>query len=515
MPGRRTIVLLAVWPLLAAPSGPAGPAAVEPEPHAFMADVYQCLKCHEKVPVEGRDDYTTVEYKKDLVTLCEECHRDKVNVDKHPVDIKPEHDVPEGLHLDSYFSITCVTCHDPHGPAFADYPFVPQTWLDRIISAVRGQRRYRTYFLRKSNTEGELCLSCHKRAALFAGGGEALMAGEDQYVGSERCRGCHGDVYPVWKRSLHARFVGNPKVNPGIVLGAFEPGKPFERENLLFTLGEHWTQRYVVTGEKEPMVRPDIWSIQSRQWISSGTYSRSWYRYCAGCHTTGFNPFKGKFVEAGIGCEACHGPGRAHCETTDQFDIINPAKLDNVRRDMICESCHTSGHDRSGLYRFPAGYHPGEDLMKFYRGLIPKPGQEADTYTGDGSYEDRHRQYEYWVSRYNITTGILCDVCKNFRQRPEGASDEIFLSSSEFCATCHAWQWGNYRRHSKHDPDEAECIHCHTPKLSRDLKTYSIHDHKFQFGQPVYGKDLPMEDRCRSCHKGMTSVSLEGFVSGS
>lgn len=504
---QKSLILLIV--ALAVMVFPPESNAAEDVPHAFMTDVYQCSKCHEKVPLPGQDDFTSIVLKKDIVTLCEECHQAMINDDKHPVDIRPDRKVPEQLHLDNYFSVTCVTCHDPHSVPFADFPYIPYTWMDRIRRFIKRERRHRTYFLRKNNVDGALCLSCHSWQSLDTDRDYYVPPKEELYAGSHECRECHDEIYSEWESSVHARFVGKAKENPGVIKGNFTDGKPFTKEEILYTLGEHWTQRYVVLKKGKPMVRPDIWSIQSGQWISSGTYSRSWYRFCAGCHTTAFNPFKGTFLETGVGCEACHGPGKVHCETTDQFDIVNPANLTESRRDMICESCHTSGHDRSGQFRFPVGYVPGGDLTQFFKGLVPKPGQDITTYKGDGTYEDRHRQFDYWMSNYNITQGVLCDVCKNFRQSIEGGSGEIYLSSSEFCATCHSDIWNDYLAHSRHTPDEVECIGCHTPSLSKDKKRYSIHDHRFQFGPPMYKENLTMEERCRLCHEDETMLSLE------
>jgi hypothetical protein len=73
-------------------------------------------------------------------------------------------------------------------------------------------------------------------------------------------------------------------------------------------------------------------------------------RHCFSCHTVhattskGFNP---AHAEAGLGCEACHGPGADHVKPTDakitargEMAIFNPAKL--APRDSIdfCGACH-------------------------------------------------------------------------------------------------------------------------------------------------------------------------------
>ena len=50
------------------------------------------------------------------------------------------------------------------------------------------------------------------------------------------------------------------------------------------------------------------------------------------------------FLESGVGCERCHGPGQKHLKT--HRDIVNPAKLDAARRDSICQQCHLTGAAR-------------------------------------------------------------------------------------------------------------------------------------------------------------------------
>ena len=224
---------------------------------------------------------------------------------------------------------------------------------------------------------------------------------------------------------------------------------------MLRTVGEHWTQRYLVQGKKELMVVPDTWSIQAGAWMKEGSFNRPWLKYCAGCHVTALNPFDGSSFEMGTGCEGCHGPGRRHAESSDQTEIVNPAVLIESRRDMICESCHTAGHDRSGNFRYPVGYRPGDDLQRSYRGLVPKPGQDTSNYTGDNSYEDRHRQFLFWASRINILVGVTCDVCSADRRAAaemEGKDPEYRLTPDEMCGTCHREIKKNQQAHADHRP---------------------------------------------------------------
>src|SRR5690606_25333328 len=58
------------------------------------------------------------------------------------------------------------------------------------------------------------------------------------------------------------------------------------------------------------------------------------------------------FLELGIGCERCHGPGRRHVEkfqsgdgdageeTAEGMQIVNPARLDKHLAESVCYQCH-------------------------------------------------------------------------------------------------------------------------------------------------------------------------------
>jgi hypothetical protein len=471
-----------------------------------MDDPARCVTCHETVPERGRDHGATVTFKDSIVALCSTCHTAEHYREEHPVELRPEFAVPDDLPLDNAYSITCATCHDPHGPAEADRPYAARSFWEQAADALARRTRFPTRFLRRPNPEGELCLACH-RAGIAVSGAEAGQEAQrlDEYVGSGRCRECHAAVWEEWSRTLHAVNFRDTRKEPGAVRAVFGAGgaEPFPKADVTWSVGEHWTQRYLIQGKKELLVVPDTWSLQANAWMKEGSLNRPWLKYCAGCHVTRLNPFDGTFLEAGTGCEGCHGPGRRHAESTDQSDIVNPAVLVQSRADMICEACHTAGHDRSGTFRFPVGYRPGANLMDSYRGLVPKPGQDTKNYTGDGSYEDRHRQFLFWVSRVDILVGVTCDVCSADRRAAaemEGKTAEYRLTPDEQCGTCHHEIKKDQQRHSGHRPASAGCVDCHRPRLSEDRTRYSIHDHKFRFGAPS-PEDLAGGDPCEGCHQ--------------
>ena len=54
------------------------------------------------------------------------------------------------------------------------------------------------------------------------------------------------------------------------------------------------------------------------------------------------NKFAGDaFLQPGVGCERCHGPGSDHVKGLGP--MVNPAKLTGDRRDSVCNQCHLEG----------------------------------------------------------------------------------------------------------------------------------------------------------------------------
>jgi hypothetical protein len=171
---------------------------------------------------------------------------------------------------------------------------------------------------------------------------------------------------------------------------------------------------------------------------------------------------------------------------------------------MICEACHTTGHDRSGQFRFPVGYQPGKDLSRYYKGLLPKPGQDNRTFTGDGSHEDRHRQWLYWIDTFMDVKGLACEVCKNFRSQLEPIKKPK-MTPSDYCLTCHRDDWPQTDLHLGHLEDDVQCHRCHIPRVAPGGKRHSIHDHKFLFVEPAVARTVSPLEACSQCHRAVAS----------
>jgi hypothetical protein len=319
--------------------------------------------------------------------------------------------------------------------------------------------------------------------------------GAKGYVGSDKCRECHEEIYAQWKLTPHANMLRDAKKNPDAIAAKDFSTVPFVAEDIHWTIGSHWIQKYLTFIDNDYYVLPRYWNLVGGNWEPYSIFNwreRPYTIFCDGCHTTGFDPETKSFHEPSIGCEACHGPGEKHRETNDPEEIVNPEQLSKVRRDMICESCHTDGKDTKfgGQYPFPAGYRPGEDLTEYFTDFFaPKP-KSKKWYWGTVDYGERHRMYMFWKSKFYSNTRA-CDVC-GF-DRGITITEERYMTRDEYCGTCHGRIYKVASLHSRHSPLDVQCVDCHTPRVTDGGQRYSIHDHKFDFSGPEYS--------CAECHE--------------
>jgi len=327
------------------------------------------------------------------------------------------------------------------------------------------------------------------------GAARAEYGGLPGYAGSETCAGCHPEVYAQWRLTPHARMLVDTAEDPFAVLATdFHEGIPFQREDIAYTVGNHWIQKYLTRIDGVLYVLPKYWNIAERRWEPYSIWNwreQPYNVYCDGCHTVGFDPETESFFEPGVGCEACHGPGKRHVETGGRLsEIVNPANLPPDRAVMVCMACHTDGMDKATeTYPFPVGYKPGEDLNDYYTEFfMPKPKSKA-WYWGSMDFRERKRMWYFFQSKF-YSTNRACEVC-GF-DRGITVKKERYMSRSEYCGTCHKFRFEKFEAHSGHRPEKVECTDCHVPKMAKG-PTYSIHDHKFDFSQPA--------PACTECHE--------------
>ncbi|MGM0599158.1 MAG: multiheme c-type cytochrome [Candidatus Rifleibacteriota bacterium] len=467
----KTVILLVITFLLPALNQCNAEVFVD---HQRLAQETGCFKCHYMPPRNKQTEIaseTVVDprLKEGAGKWCVSCH-DMEAKTLHPTDVTADPDA--GLPLEENNQMSCLTCHSPHISSVATSPWVPP------VIEQKTEQGYKTYLLTSPNDQGQLCLKCHPEDNSFLSRSMHSSAAfsHRNYAGSESCKKCHADIYQQWEITPHAKMTRRlEQIEDHEQIPIEELG--FNREKIVWVLGSHYVNRFVAKASGTLVVLPKIWDINEKEWLPVKDYGwkhRYWLKQCAGCHTTGFSTENDEFIEPGVGCESCHGPGINHIRTGSKEYIVAPKRLSEKRREMICESCHTSGLDNSGEYHFPAGYKPGEDLTKYFSGLTPKPGQSPKNFHGDETYEDRRRQWDFLKSRFLLAKGLTCDYCQNFRN-VETKSNSDYLTPDEYCLTCHT----DKTDHPEQSPGN-NCTVCHQPSLNAS-GTMTIHDHKFYF----------------------------------
>lgn len=122
-----------------------------------------CLLCHleepDVLPTEsGRSLAVNLsDYGKDGVAMCTDCH--DAGSAAHMVGKLSPVMIPENMPLSKRGSVTCLTCHYVHGSLESDRPQANVSFLDRLFAS---ERMYKSYLLRQTNENGELCLLCHR-----------------------------------------------------------------------------------------------------------------------------------------------------------------------------------------------------------------------------------------------------------------------------------------------------------------------------------------------------------------
>lgn len=345
----------------------------------------------------------------------------------------------------------------------------------------------------------------------------AVPAGAERaptdYVGSKTCAACHEAEHVQWRQSLHVQMT-KPLVE-ATILGDFRPetkfadhgrsyefgtsaeGRPFmrvsfggrepESYNVDYTLGAKRYQGYLSTlPDGRIYVLPAFWHVASRRWVDwkeitpipDGAHNlkQIWNANCFNCHATnlaqGFDvpskTYKTTWTELGIGCEACHGPGRAHVTLMHEWQenpATKPAYDSNAKdRDLgsllkifspraatprqvydTCAYCH--GNKDSSFVGFRAGDRYEDYALPF---LISAPIPDTDL------------QGEFWPdgrpNRFNRPQALTLTGC--------------FKAGAIACTNCHAAHGSPNPFSLKVNINEGRtgdrvCTQCHTGPTNR------------------------------------------------
>lgn len=336
-------------------------------------------------------------------------------------------------------------------------------------------------------------------ACLPAGAQHPLPPAE-AYAGSEACRSCHGQKHEDWGRTFHSAVVQDARQRPEAVLGDFVAGVEGLRANEVdYVVGGHWTQRYLRRIGGELYAVPQSWSVASHRWETEDRWSWSrkpYHEYCVGCHTTRYDPSDRSFVEHTVGCEACHGPGRAHAQSGDPRAIVNPARLSQDDQDLLCASCHVRGTDPSGRYQFAVGYVPGYPLEEHY---VPHKTRDDED-----ARSALLRLFREWRGRLERGEPPSCDVCGVTRPAPAHEPKRAAAN----CRTCHEFD-AAYAAHTRHPEGvPLDCLDCHRPPEQDRTAARDVHAPEYFLVHGEAAGTLTPVAACQQCHPGQSLNDL-------
>jgi predicted CXXCH cytochrome family protein len=326
------------------------------------------------------------------------------------------------------------------------------------------------------------------------------------YIGSDKCGACHPDLYASFLKTGHAWSLnpvtggGGPAKFPFTELA--KPPQGYTWADITYVIGGYnWKalfvdkNGYLITDQPGATVSDTTYLNQYNLANAVLNTSSEWASYhpgeaklpldCAACHATGYRAgghqdnmegAPGTWAQAGVQCEACHGPGSLHATNPYGFAM----KVD--RSAALCTRCHQQGD------------------------FTPKPAT-ADGFVGqDPQYSELH------MSKHLILDCVMCHDPHQGVVQPREAKKATTLTP---CANCHA-QEAQYQKNPAHTQIGLTCVDCHMPRIvkvaqgdpavfSGDLRAHLMAIDPTQVSQfSPDGKTafspVSLDFACRRCH---------------
>ena len=372
---------------------------------------------------------------------------------------------------------------------------------------------------------------------ILCGLGFSLLAHSQtplEYVGSAACQDCHEAIYSRWEGTRMANILVDVNERPDAVLGDFSTPNPlvtFGRDEIDFTYGSKWKQRYFTRIGDDYFVFPAQWDVMNETWrryypepgtewwtehYSTDQMQRPTGPLCDGCHSTNYDIETKEVTEWNVGCEKCHGPGSRHVNDPTILNVVNPAHLDYVRGNDVCIQCHSQGQPLNNpvnevYYDWPVGYEPGDRLADYWQLEEHHLGEESVTHWPEGSAHKNRMQGNDYVTSVMYTKGVRCSACHDVHGTEHGA--DLIKPANTLCLSCHgpespAGPRGTpLTRHTQHSADKVQCVDCHMPQIARTISDVNVRSHTFRFISPSDSEKYGVPNPCTSCHTDLTNES--------
>ena len=328
-------------------------------------------------------------------------------------------------------------------------------------------------------------------------------AATSSWVGSSTCGSCHVEDYQQWQSSHHglAERALEPHLDRGLVDGKLPDGHAPVR-----AIGVDPLVQYVIeTRPGQYQAHSLSWDIHQKQWFEAAPSDRvdgdwghwtgrglNWNSMCGSCHMTDFNEgyqalsdtYESSWVEPGVGCESCHGPGSVHA--ADPKASLRPPDMDT------CASCHAR---RVSLTE---GFEPGEAFLDHY---LPRyPDLSGDWFANGQAQEEVFEWAGYSGSKMH-QSGMTCTGCHEPHTGRPLADDDAL------CQRCHEGLPKPGPGHSHHS-EKVACVDCHMPERVY-MNRHPRRDHAMTIPDPLLADQIEAPDACAQCHADVPKDALQ------
>jgi len=384
------------------------------------------------------------------------------------------------------------------------------------------------------------------------------------YLGASGCRPCHATWHGSWEGTAHAYALRLP--HQGGFAGTFD-GKPVDggafravparsegtrevriqpadgrapgNHRVTAAVGRNFEQVYLFTDSRGAWrLLPVGWDVVrgrgnpihsilteiTGESVPHEDYDTRLVGFnvrCGHCHATRYDVghtsskeagdrFASTFVDPGIGCESCHGPGSIHAAWPQQGregDYGPPVRLlvpeELGAREVLgsCGRCHYSQERR---------YAIGDDPGAAYTEFAVSANVDGPGFFADG----RLRSLEFHGTTQSqsacyLRGGMSCLSCHAMH----GGQPRALKTDPEDdaqCTQCHEAATYAAEGHTHHDPENAVCVDCHMPRLlPAESILHPMRDHSIRSPEPQLTERFGAEhapDACSTCHADQTAA---------
>ena len=379
----------------------------------------------------------------------------------------------------------------------------------------------------------------------------AHAAGGPAYVGAAACARCHDEVSHTWSQSRHSKMV-QPASAAGVkgdfargrvvlrghpyllsarggsyyITESYLTGKPQEHR-VDYTLGNRRIQHYLTTlASGRVIVLPPSWDVLRKDWFhnldigdpdeTSEVLVQVWNKGCYSCHVSqeeknfdvGQDVYHTKWLDFGINCERCHGPGGehvAHYSAAERprgpaRDIVVQTRLDAARNTMVCAQCHS--------FRdiFVQGYTAGADYYDYFVPILEnsQPADKDPAYWPDGrTRRFSNDAFGLWQSECYLKGGVTCVDCHVVPHNTDiDRNPQLRPDATALCTRCHQAIGKAVTAHTHHAAGSAgsQCVECHMPRTVLSIKA-EIRDHSMSIPVPENTINHGIPNACNVCHR--------------